>query len=69
MRAIRGLTGFAALAALVLGAARTSVADVRPHSLIGDGAVFQQGRPVPIWGTADDGEKVVVRCQDQEATG
>ena len=33
-------------------------ADVKPHVLFTDGAVLQRGIPVPVWGTADDGEKV-----------
>ena len=41
-------------------------ATVKPHALISDGMVLQQGMPVPIWGTADDGEKVTVRFQGQE---
>ena len=56
---------FIAFAALVTspGLAR---ADVRPHVLFTDGAVLQRGIPVPVWGTADDGEKVVVKFQGQE---
>ncbi|MDB5334409.1 MAG: Sialate O-acetylesterase [Planctomycetaceae bacterium] len=41
--------------------------DVRPSGLIADKMVLQQGRKVPIWGTADSGEKVSVRFRDQEA--
>jgi sialate O-acetylesterase len=43
-------------------------AAVKPHPLISDGMVLQQGMKVPIWGKADEGEKVTVRIQDQEAT-
>ena len=39
-------------------------ATVKPNSLFADGAVLQQGIDVPIWGTADDGEKVTVKFQD-----
>ena len=46
-----------ALAGLTLGFAR---ADVSLHSLFTDHAVLQQGRPVPIWGRAADGETVTV---------
>ncbi len=42
-----------------------STADVKPHVLFTDGAVLQRGMPVPVWGTADDGEKVTVKFQDQ----
>jgi len=44
-----------------------ALADVRPHALISDGMVLQQGRKVRIWGTADADEKIVVRFRDQEA--
>ncbi len=40
--------------------------DVRPCGLITESMVLQQGRAVPIWGTADSGEKVRVRFRDQE---
>jgi sialate O-acetylesterase len=43
-------------------------ADVKPHALIGDNMVLQQGMKVPIWGTADDGEQVTVRFQGQEVS-
>lgn len=42
--------------------------DVKPHALFSDGMVLQQGMKVPVWGKADEGEKVTVRIQDQEAT-
>jgi sialate O-acetylesterase len=35
-------------------------ADVKPHALIGDGMVLQQGVPCNIWGTAEAGEQVTV---------
>ena len=35
-------------------------ADVKPHPLIGDGMVLQQGTTCNLWGTADPGEKVSV---------
>src|SRR5262249_27126014 len=58
--------------ALVLGIVclqgPTATAAVKPHALISEGMVLQQGMNVPIWGTADDGEKVTVRIQGQEAT-
>jgi len=42
-------------------------AAVKPNGLISDGAVLQQGMPVPIWGSAAEGEKVTVTFQDQTA--
>jgi sialate O-acetylesterase len=43
-------------------------AAVKPHALFSDGMVLQQGMKVPVWGTADEGEKVTVRFQSQEVT-
>lgn len=43
-------------------------ADVKPHALFSDGMVLQRDMKVPIWGTADDGEKVTVSFQGQHAT-
>ncbi len=42
-------------------------ADVRPHGLFSDNMVLQRGISVPVWGWADDGEKVMVRFGDQTA--
>lgn len=44
----------------------SAAAAVVPHALFTDGAVLQCGMPVPVWGTADDGEKVTVKFQGQE---
>jgi sialate O-acetylesterase len=38
---------------------------VKPHALFSDGAVLQREMPVPVWGTANEGEKVTVHFQDQ----
>ena len=43
-------------------------AAVRPHPLISDGAVLQQGMRVPVWGSANDREKITVKFQDQEVS-
>jgi len=44
-------------------------AEVKPHALICENAVFQQKMPVPIWGTAKDGEKVTVEfCGQSHST-
>lgn len=40
-------------------------AKVLPHGLFQDGAVLQRDRVVPVWGTADSGERVEVRVGDQ----
>ncbi len=34
-------------------------ANIQPNSLFSEHAIFQQGVPVPIWGTADSGEESV----------
>ena len=50
------------------GLAGLARADVKPHPLFADGAVLQREIAVPVWGTADDGEKVTVKIQDQAAS-
>jgi sialate O-acetylesterase len=42
-------------------------AEVVPSVLFGDNAVLQQGRKVPVWGTAAEGEKVSVSFGEQKA--
>ena len=54
-------------AALVLALPSAAWAKVTPHPLFSDGAVLQRGKPVPVWGVAEDGERVTVKIQDQEA--
>jgi sialate O-acetylesterase len=46
------------LAALAWLSASPAHADIKPHALIGDGMVLQQGVECPIWGTADPGESI-----------
>lgn len=43
-------------------------AELRPADLFSDHAVLQQGRPVPIWGTARSGEKITIRYRDEVVT-
>ncbi|HEV3259176.1 MAG TPA: sialate O-acetylesterase [Gemmataceae bacterium] len=47
---------------------RDAVAAVKTPAFISDGMVLQHGTKVPVWGTADPGEKVTVRFQDQTAS-
>src|SRR5438046_3174672 len=47
-------------AALALGAAGAVRADVKLNHLFTPGAVLQHGMPLPVWGTARDGEKITV---------
>ncbi len=42
-------------------------ADVTPNALFSDNAVLQQGMPVPVWGTANEGEMVAVSFAGQKA--
>src|SRR5437870_6967153 len=49
----------------VLGNAGRTAAAVKPHSLFSDNMVLQQGAKVPVWGTADPGEKVEVTLEGQ----
>ncbi|MBI2513283.1 MAG: beta galactosidase jelly roll domain-containing protein [Opitutae bacterium] len=46
-------------------AAGIARADVVPASLFCDHAVLQQGMPIPVWGDADEGEKVTVTLAGQ----
>ncbi len=46
------------LALVCLGA--PARADVKPAALFTDNAVLQRDKPIPVWGTADAGEKVTV---------
>ena len=43
-----------------LATASRATADVKPASLFSDGMVLQCDAKVPVWGTADAGEKVTV---------
>jgi len=53
---------------IFLIAATMAYASVKPHALFSDGAVLQQGMPVPVWGWAADGEIVTVEFQDQKVS-
>ena len=56
------------IVALVAGTPAATRAEVKPNGLFSDGAVLQRGVAVPVWGTANDGEKVTVRFQRQTVT-
>lgn len=43
----------------------SAITAVNPSSLFSDGAVLQQGMPVPVWGDAGNGERITVRFLDQ----
>ncbi len=38
------------------------------NSLFSDNAVFQQGKPLPVWGTGRDGEKITIELGKRTAT-
>jgi sialate O-acetylesterase len=48
------------LAGLLLLHAPAAFAEVKPHALITDGMVLQQGPRANVWGTADNGEEITV---------
>lgn len=65
----RGIILVCLCSVLILGLVSLAVfAEVKPNGLISDNAVLQQGMRVPIWGTADSGEKVTVKFQNQQVT-
>lgn len=53
---------------LTLGLAPAVNAAVKPHGLFTDGAVLQRGMRVPVWGTANTGERVTVQFQGQKVS-
>lgn len=50
--------------AMIFG--RFSAKAVKPNSLFSDNAVFQRGVEVPVWGTADNDEKITVEFNGQK---
>jgi len=61
------LTKHSLLAVLSLASlAGSATANVSPGPLFQDNAVLQQGKPVPVWGTANPGEKVTVEFAGQK---
>jgi hypothetical protein len=56
-----------ALALAVVGFAPLR-ADVKPNPLFCDNAVLQRNVPVPVWGSARDGEKVTVSFDGQSVS-
>jgi len=53
---------------LALSFAASAAAEVKPSGLFSDHMVLQNGMSVPIWGTADPGEKVTVALNGQTQT-
>jgi len=57
-----------ACVAFVCGASAAHAA-VTPNPLFGDHAVLQEGTQVPVWGTADPGEGILVEIAGQKVSG
>ena len=56
------------LMCVALSLATFASAEVKPSHLFSDHMVLQSGARVPIWGTADMGEKVTIKFQGQTKT-
>ena len=68
-RSFSGLMPYiSAVCLMSLLAAPQGHASIKANTLFSSGAVLQQGIDIPIWGTADEGEKVTVDLNDQTAT-
>lgn len=59
---------FVLVACTSFTSATTAQAVVKPNALFSDGAVLQADTRVPVWGTANSGEKVTVKFQGQEVS-
>ena len=55
-------------ASFLFGSAQIACADASLNPLFTDHAVLQQGRAVPVWGRADNGEKVTVEFAGQKVS-
>ena len=53
---------------MLLVAAPIASADVRLSGMFSDGMVLQQSIPLPVWGSAEPGEKVTVALAGQQAS-
>lgn len=54
------------LVLMILGGSSSLHAEVKPNPLFSDNAVLQRDGKVPVWGTADEGEKVTVQFAGQK---
>jgi sialate O-acetylesterase len=59
---------FCIVLVVVFSIASGARAEVKPNALFSDGAVLQQGMPVPVWGTAAPDEKITVEFAGQKKT-
>ena len=56
------------LAVLAVSTGSAASAAVKPHGLFTNNMVIQRDMPVPVWGTADDGETVTVELAGRTAS-
>jgi len=59
---------FRAIAAFLLVTALKGYAEVKPNALFTNHAVLQSNMPLPVWGTADPGEKISVTLGKRHAS-
>src|SRR5262245_50009910 len=64
----RSLALLCAFASMVLGYAGLVRADVSLHNLFTDHMVLQRGMSVPVWGWADEGERVTVEFRGHKVS-
>ncbi len=65
---MRRTTNILLVALLSFNTIDAAMADVRLPGMFSDAMVLQQGVPLPVWGWADPGEKVVVAIEGHEAS-
>ncbi len=53
------------LFSMILILSLNAEADVKLPKIFGDNMVLQRGKPIPVWGWADAGEKVTIAFKDQ----
>lgn len=54
--------------ALTAAGGGSASAALRLPALFSDNAVFQQGKPIPVWGWAEDGEEITVEFHGRKVT-
>jgi len=65
---MRRMRMWAVVLGLLVFVLRPAVAEVELNALFSDNMVLQQGIEVPVWGKADEGEKVTVKFAGQQVT-
>src|SRR5471030_310780 len=59
---------FRAAVAFLLVTTMKGYAEVKPNALFTNHAVLQSNMPLPVWGTADPGEKISIRFGKRHAS-